>query len=281
MAGDQEQTFAAGSPSSSLISSEASQSPYFLHHSDTSNLVLVSELLTDENYITWSRSMLLALSIRNKLGFIDGTLTQPTGPLLSAWIRNNHIVIAWILNSVSKGISSSILFSDSARSIWLDLKERFQRKNGPRIFQLKRSLATLTQDQHSVTMYFSQLKSIWDEYTTYRPACTCGKCSCGGTKDLEEFHQYEYLMSFLMGLNESYGPARSQILLMDPPPPVNKAMALIAQEEQQRSLPVLSPLSANHIAAAKEGSSSKDGNSNNSSGRQKKDRPICTNCGIS
>lgn len=110
---------------------EGSQSPYYLHHSDTSNLVLVSELLTDENYVTWSRSMILTLSIKNKLGFIDGSIPKPTRDLLPAWTRNNHIVIAWILNSVSKGISSSIIFSESAHAIWIVLNDCFQKRNGP------------------------------------------------------------------------------------------------------------------------------------------------------
>ncbi|MDV3193949.1 MAG: hypothetical protein Q8835_02705, partial [Sweet potato little leaf phytoplasma] len=110
---------------------EDTQSPYYLHHNDTLNLVLVSELLTDENYLTWSRSMLLALSIRKKLGFVDVRIPQPTGELLSLWKRNNHMVIAWILNSVSKGISSSIMFTDSTQAIWEDLKDRFQKRNEP------------------------------------------------------------------------------------------------------------------------------------------------------
>lgn len=94
-----------------------SNSPYLLHHSDTSNLVLVTEPLTDDNYyVNVHRSMILALSIRNKLGFIDGTITKATGELLPLWIRNNNVVIAWIFHSVSKSISSSILFTESARA---------------------------------------------------------------------------------------------------------------------------------------------------------------------
>lgn len=55
--------------------------------------------------------MIIGLSIKNKIGFIDGTF-------------NNHVVISCILNSVSKPISASLIFTDSAREIWLDLKDR-------------------------------------------------------------------------------------------------------------------------------------------------------------
>ncbi|XP_022154608.1 uncharacterized protein LOC111021831 [Momordica charantia] len=159
--------------SSSVSGVDSVLNPYYLHHTDNTELVLVTQPLTEENYSSWSRSMLIALSIKNKLGFIDGSISRPIGELLPAWIHNNHVVIAWILNSVSKEISSSILFSESARDIWIDLKERFEKSNGPRIFQLKRDLAQLWQNQQSVSLYFTKLKAVWDELIQYRPLCSC------------------------------------------------------------------------------------------------------------
>ena len=56
-----------------------STSLYFLHHSDSTGLVLVSQLLVGDNYASWSRAMTIALSIKNKLGFINGSLLKPDG----------------------------------------------------------------------------------------------------------------------------------------------------------------------------------------------------------
>ena len=64
--------------------------------------------------------MTIALSVKDKLGFIDGSISCPDGTdliLLASWIRNNNIVISWILNSISKEISASIFSSDSAHEI--------------------------------------------------------------------------------------------------------------------------------------------------------------------
>ena len=96
-----------------------SSNPYFLHHSDSLGLVLVSQPLICENNASWSYAMLIALSVKNKLGFVDGSIPKPAGtdPNLSSWIRNNNIVISWILNSVSKEISASIIFSVFAYEI--------------------------------------------------------------------------------------------------------------------------------------------------------------------
>lgn len=111
-------------PSSSSANQPTSQfvidqyiNPYFLHHSDGTNLVLVSNLLTESNYTSWSQAMLLGLTMKNKLPFVDGSLPRPTGDLLHSWNICNSVVKAWILNAVSKEISASMNFSDSAREI--------------------------------------------------------------------------------------------------------------------------------------------------------------------
>ncbi|XP_073025091.1 uncharacterized protein [Primulina eburnea] len=139
----------------SLSAIDDPMSLYFLHHSDNPGLTLVSQSLTGDNYASWSRAMRIALSVKNKLGFVDGTIVKPLEAdthLLGFWARNNNIMISWILNSVSKDISASILFSESAAAIWDDLKERFQQSDSPRIFQLKHDLVSLRQEQLSVSV---------------------------------------------------------------------------------------------------------------------------------
>lgn len=118
-------------------------SPHFLHHADNPDFILVSQPLTGYNFA--SRAMTITLSVKNKLGFIDGSIIKPTTSdlvLLNAWTRNNNIVISWLLNSVSKDISASLLFAESATDILNDLWDRFQQSNAPRIFQLRRELIT-------------------------------------------------------------------------------------------------------------------------------------------
>ena len=43
-------------------------------------------------------------------------------------------------------------------------------------------------------------------------------------------------MKFLMGVNDAFSQVRTQILLMDPLPSINKAHSLSIQEEMQRSV---------------------------------------------
>ena len=95
--------------------------PYFLHQSDSPGLVLVCHPLTGDNYSSWSYAMELALSVKNKLGFIDGSLPRPGDDdprLLSLWTCSNNIVVSWIFNAVSKEIVGSIMRSKVAANIW-------------------------------------------------------------------------------------------------------------------------------------------------------------------
>ncbi|KAI9194995.1 hypothetical protein LWI28_010706 [Acer negundo] len=275
------------SGSNSRSSTADPSSPYFLHHSDNPGVVLVSQLLTGENYASWSRAMLIGLSVKNKLGFIDGSITKPESTnlnLLTSWTRNNNVVISWILNSVSKEISASIIYAESAHEIWVDLRDRFQQKNGPRIFQLRRELMNLTQDQSSVSIYFTKLKTIWEELSNYKPVCSCGKCTCGGVKEMSDHYQMEYIMSFLMGLNDSYSQVRGQLLLMDPFPPINRVFALISQEEHQRKVGVptnnATDVSTTMAFAAKVNVPDRRSNDGPGYRGQRKDRPYCTHCKI-
>lgn len=51
----------------------------------------------------------------------------------------------------------------------------------------------------------------------------------GGTAAaLNAYSQMEYVMSFLMGLDESYAQIRGQLLLLDLIPPINKIFSLVS-----------------------------------------------------
>ncbi|XP_061357113.1 uncharacterized protein LOC133301495 [Gastrolobium bilobum] len=125
---------AASSRSSPLI--EDSSSPYFLSNSDHPGLVLVTHTLTGQNFNSWSRAMLLALTTKNKSIFVNGSLIRPSPDqlLFNAWNRYNSMVISWFLNSVSKDITDSLMYFDNAYDTWNDLRNRFHQSNSPRIF---------------------------------------------------------------------------------------------------------------------------------------------------
>ena len=71
------------------MSMEDSDSLYQLHSSDHPDLVLVFHQLTGPNYHTWRRAMVMALTEKNKLTFINGMLPRPSST------DSSQGVIAW------------------------------------------------------------------------------------------------------------------------------------------------------------------------------------------
>ena len=61
-------------------------------------------------------------------------------------------------------------------------------------------------------------------------------CDCPKSKDFVAHMESQKLMQFLMGLNESYDHARSQILMTTPTPSVNKAYYMLIERESQRTM---------------------------------------------
>ncbi|XP_050156214.1 uncharacterized protein LOC126630108 [Malus sylvestris] len=151
--------------------------PFFLHHSDHPNLVLVSKKLNGDNYTTWARGIHISLSVKNKLGFITGDIEEPSSSedpdTHAAWRCCNDMILSWLLHSLKPELVESVLFSTTAQAVWDDLCERFSQSNIPRIFQLNRELATISQGTSFVSAYFTRLKGLWDELASYNEHCTC------------------------------------------------------------------------------------------------------------
>ncbi|XP_070679307.1 uncharacterized protein [Malus domestica] len=211
------------SGSSSYAKADVSN-PLFIHHSDHPAMMLVSKPLNGDNYLTWSRAMKISLSAKKKLGFVDGTVTQPSVKIKpndhALWQRCNDMIVVWIINSIDSNISDSILYMTDAHAIWEELHERYCQSNAPHIFHLQRDIPSLTQDQLSIAAYYMKMKSLWDELLSYSDSVSC---TCGAQNERNK------LMQFLMGLNDSYSAIRGQILQImngqgsDAQPQVNAA----------------------------------------------------------
>ena len=76
------------------------------------------------------------------------------------WEKCNCFVLAWIMNTVSKELLSGIMYADDATTVWKDLKERFDKIDGSRIYQLHREICTIHQGDSTVSNYFTKLRLL-------------------------------------------------------------------------------------------------------------------------
>lgn len=98
--------------------SQNPSSPYYLHLDENLGSTLVSPPLNGPNYYTWSRAMRRALISKNKLKFVDGTISAPNrnDPLYEAWERCNVMIVSWITRTLIPQIAQSPIRIDNEKS---------------------------------------------------------------------------------------------------------------------------------------------------------------------
>lgn len=86
----------------------------------------------------------------------------------------------------------------------------------------------------SVMTYYTQLKGMWDELSSYSkiPACTWG-----AAQEFIKEREEEKLWYILMGLDDVvFGTMRTQIINMEPLPSLSRAYATITREERHKTI---------------------------------------------
>lgn len=107
-----------------------------------------------------------------------------------------------------------------------------------RIAELHQELYQLRQGNLSVTYFFTQLTEIWeelDDYTT-TPQYRSVKCTCAAMIEVMKYREDACVIRFVTALNDNFAMVCSQILLMDPLPPLNLAFSMVVQFEKQNCL---------------------------------------------
>ncbi|XP_050217290.1 uncharacterized protein LOC126668117 [Mercurialis annua] len=217
---------------------ESMSGPFFVHPGENPSLVLVTNLLNGSNYHSWCKSMRMALISKNKYKFVDGSIQNPSkdGDTFPVWERCNTLVMSWLYRAVSPAIADSVSSIETVLEIWTDLRDRFSQGDSYRIGDLQEEIYTFKQNSMTIIEYFTHLKGVWDELVSLRglPVCTCEpRCNCGALNTVKTNLSNDHVIRFMKGLNDIFGVVRTQILMMEPLPPINKAFSMVIQYERQ------------------------------------------------
>ncbi|XP_049350202.1 uncharacterized protein LOC125814801 [Solanum verrucosum] len=135
------------------------------------------------------------------------------------------------MNSLAPSLLRGIVYASNAFLLWKDLKERFDKVNRMRIYQLHKEINSISQGPSTLDEYFTRRKELWSEFDVMVPSPDCG---CARGKEYVEHLQQQRLLQFVGGLNDSYDQARRQILMKTSEPTLNQAYALIIEDECQK-----------------------------------------------
>nr|XP_033510946.1 uncharacterized protein LOC108944413 [Nicotiana tomentosiformis] len=200
--------------STSSVSTPDANHPYYLHSFDASGMSLVSTPFDERDFSCWRRSMLIAISAKNKLGFINGTWGEPS------------------LNATEYP-----QWSRTAKDLWSNLEHKFGQSSGAKLCHLQKEISKLAQGNSSIASYFTTLKRLWDELYSLNShfGCICD-CICDGKMKIAKFMEDQRVIQFLVGLNDVYAQARENILMKSPLPGIDQSYSLLLQDESQRDI---------------------------------------------
>ncbi|KAG0472056.1 hypothetical protein HPP92_016602 [Vanilla planifolia] len=88
-------------------------------------------------------------------------------------IIKSGLILSWLTRSIEIDMAEGVIHAKTAYQVWSDFKEQFSQKNAPAIFQIQKSIATISQGSMSVASYYTKLKALWDELENYRDPYTC------------------------------------------------------------------------------------------------------------
>ncbi|KAI8560997.1 hypothetical protein RHMOL_Rhmol04G0300700 [Rhododendron molle] len=95
-----------------------STSPFFIHQSDHPDLLLVTKRLDGNNYATWRCSMVIALTAKTKIGFLNSAIKAPDAAKklvdYALWELCDKMVLSWLLNSAEVDFVDGVVYAETA-----------------------------------------------------------------------------------------------------------------------------------------------------------------------
>ncbi|KAK3002635.1 LOW QUALITY PROTEIN: hypothetical protein RJ639_019741 [Escallonia herrerae] len=90
--------------------------------------LLVPIKLNGTNYPSWSKSMIHALTAKNKIGFINGSIEQPSEKdrptEYALWNQCNSMILSWLTHSVEPDLAKGVIHAKTAYQVWEDFKDQ-------------------------------------------------------------------------------------------------------------------------------------------------------------
>lgn len=68
------------------------------------------------------------------------------------------------------------MYTESVAMLWNDIEKRSGQPNGSKVYQIRKTLSSISQGNSNISSYFSRIKKLWDElaYSITYPDYVCG-----------------------------------------------------------------------------------------------------------
>ena len=150
-------------------------SVYFLHPTDSGQRI-ITKVFNGVGFKGWKRAMVIMLSGKNKLSFVDGTVKRSTSSTVNAkaWNNVNNVVMGWLLYVIDEKIANTLQWLKTAKDIWDEVEERYGQTSCAQLFSIEERISkTVHSSDESLESFFTKMKGLWDEFDNLDPSPAC------------------------------------------------------------------------------------------------------------
>ncbi|KAG7599419.1 Integrase catalytic core [Arabidopsis suecica] len=205
--------------------------------------LVTSVILQGGNYLTWSRTTKTVLCGRGLWSHVitsqapkeaneeeeeeEGKVTIPEE---DKWFQEDQTVLALLQNSLEASILEGYSYCETAKELWDTLKNVYgNESNLTRVFEVKKAINELSQEDLEFTKHFGKFRSLWSELESLRP----------GTLDpkiLHERREQDKVFGLLLTLNPTYNDLIKHLLRSEKLPSLDEVCSKIQKEQGSTGL---------------------------------------------
>ncbi|XP_020889706.1 uncharacterized protein LOC110230635 [Arabidopsis lyrata subsp. lyrata] len=208
-----------------------------------SQKLVTSVILQGRNYLTWSRTTRTVLCGRGLWSHVissqapkeDEEEGEEEGKKVTTlkedkWFQEDQAVLALLQNSLEASILEGYSYCETAKELWDTLKNVYgNESNLTRVFEVKKAINELSQEDLEFTKHFGKFRSLWSELESLRP----------GTLDpkiLHERREQDKVFALLLTLNPSYNDLIKHLLRSEKLPSLDEVCSQIQKEQGSSGL---------------------------------------------
>ncbi|GAV90330.1 UBN2_3 domain-containing protein [Cephalotus follicularis] len=114
------------------------------------------------NYLPWSKACMLSVRAIKLVGYLTGSTPRPTVGNDEKCLREDALVMSWLLNSIEPTLSPHYTMMDFAKDNWDTIAQQFsQGNNYAQAYEISKQVREIRRGELSLATYYSTLTHLW------------------------------------------------------------------------------------------------------------------------
>ncbi|WZZ70893.1 hypothetical protein YC2023_082263 [Brassica napus] len=191
------------------------------------------------NYLLWSRLVKTAIGRLGLWSHITDEAPKPVakvgeggegdGDQVAAaekkWIQEDLMVLSVLQGSLEVHLLDAYSYCETPKHLWETLLKTFgNTTNLSRVFELKRAINNLAQEEEEFSKHLGKYRSLWSELETLRPSTI-------DQETLMERREQDQVFGLMLTLNPAFGDVIKHILRSPNLPSMEEVCAQLQKEE--------------------------------------------------